>query len=85
MEYLLAGNSKSTFNAISGEHRVDGGRSRRIGVVLAIEAVLFLSAAVLAAGILLSLLNDNWTWFSRSGSLLVATGVSFAFLTSANG
>lgn len=42
------------------------------------KAVLF-SVAVFVAGVLFSLARDDWSWFARSGSIIVIIGI---FLTS---
>ena len=46
---------------------------------LSTRNALLLSALVLAAGIGLSIEQDDWTWFARSGSMVVVIGI---FLTS---
>ena len=48
-------------------------------LLLSTRNALLLSALVLVAGIGLSIELDDWTWFARSGSMVVVIGI---FLTS---
>lgn len=48
-------------------------------VILSTRKALLLSAVVLILGIWLSIDQNNWTWFARSGSMIVVIGI---FLTS---
>ena len=48
-------------------------------MLLSTRNALLLSALVLVAGIGLSFEQDDWTWFARSGSMIVVIGI---FLTS---
>ncbi len=48
-------------------------------LLLSTSNALLLSMLVLTAGILLSIEQDDWTWFARSGSMIVVIGI---FLTS---
>ncbi len=48
-------------------------------VTLSTGKALLLSLSVFICGILLSIQRDDWTWFARSGSIIVVIGI---FLTS---
>jgi len=48
-------------------------------VTLSTRKALLFSAAVLICGVWLSNNRDDWTWFARSGSMIVVIGI---FLTS---
>jgi len=48
-------------------------------VILSTRKALLLSAVVLILAIWLSIDQNNWTWFARSGSIIVVIGI---FLTS---
>ena len=48
-------------------------------VVLSTRKALLLSATVLVSGVWLSIQYDDWSWFARSGSMIVVIGI---FLTS---
>ena len=48
-------------------------------LMLSTRKALVLSAAVFTAGVLLSMNQNDWTWFARSGSMIVVIGI---FLTS---
>ena len=48
-------------------------------VMLSTRKALVLSAAVFAIGVWLSIDQNDWTWFARSGSMIVVIGI---FLTS---
>jgi len=47
--------------------------------MLSTRKALVLSAAVLTIGVWLSIDQNDWTWFARSGSMIVVIGI---FLTS---
>ena len=48
-------------------------------VILSTRKALLLSVIVLASGIWLSIHKNDWSWFARSGSMIVVIGI---FLTS---
>lgn len=48
-------------------------------VILSTRKAMVLSIAVFAFGIWLSIEHDDWSWFARSGSMVVVIGI---FLTS---
>lgn len=48
-------------------------------VILSTRKALLLSAAVFVLGVWLSIDQNDWTWFARSGSMIVVIGI---FLTS---
>ena len=48
-------------------------------LMLSTRKALVLSATVFTAGVLLSMNQNDWSWFARSGSMIVVIGI---FLTS---
>ncbi|MEQ8228565.1 MAG: hypothetical protein RIA64_10815 [Rhodospirillales bacterium] len=51
----------------------------RIGGPAAVLIFLGATAGTLFAGMVLSHQSDDWSWFSRAGSLLVVLGIVFAY------
>ena len=52
---------------------------RPIGALAAIAVAMLAAIAAVAVGVAVSRESGDWAWFARSGSVLVAVGVAFAY------
>ena len=50
-----------------------------IGALAAVAVAMTTAIAAVAVGVTVSRASGDWAWFARSGSVLVAVGVAFAY------